>query len=352
VFGPRYLAVLPGDGTRQRDFVGLEQPPLVESIDAGDLEIILRAPQRSGLQAGTPVTYRQVRVGTVLSVGLTSDAGAVEARVHIDGAYTPLIRRNTRFWRVAGAKAEIGLSGLVVDVASLESLLVGGVALATPPLDRAGDIVHTGHRFPLADRPSDAWLQWEPIIAVGSAMLPPGATPPRCLRGRLTWKEGLIFKGTESRQGWLLRTELGLLGPANLLTTDTEDAEGEVVLEVAGEELPLDESPYWSKNGLAAIEVEVNPSNGYRWPRRRMREPDEPEDCLIIFDPNAESTPLDAARLTADDDRWLIDDAVPIDASWHGGCIVSRTDGKLIGVLLVDDDADEAQVAILMSLPD
>jgi hypothetical protein len=34
-----------------------------------------------------------------------------------------------------------------------------------------------------------------------------------------------------------------------------------------------------------------------------------------------------------------------IDPTWHGACVVSRTDGRLIGIVLVADDS--AMIALL-----
>src|SRR5262245_8283439 len=183
--GPRFLAVLPGNqqSTRHapvwRDFVGLSEPPVVETILPGDLEIILQAPQRGSLRTGAPITYRQTRIGAILSVGLAGDSSAVEVRAHIDQPYVPLIRPNTKFWDVGGLSAKVGLTGVSIDIDSAESLLTGGVALATPPPEQAGgDVVRTGHRFVLVDKPEKEWSEWQPTVAIGSSLLPPGVAPP------------------------------------------------------------------------------------------------------------------------------------------------------------------------------
>src|SRR5262249_47313837 len=142
--GPRFLAALPpgeADGAgspRQYHFVGLNEPPIVESIQPGDLEIVLQSAQRGSLHPGAPVSYRQTRIGTVQSVGLSSDGGAVESRVHIQQPFVPLIRPNTRFWDVGGLQAKFGLTGVSIEVDSAEALIAGGVALATPPSPEAG----------------------------------------------------------------------------------------------------------------------------------------------------------------------------------------------------------------------
>ena len=52
--------------------------------------------------------------------------------------------------------------GLSVRAESLESLVRGAVALATP--DRPGEPVAGGRAFELAEEPRDDWLEWEPAI--------------------------------------------------------------------------------------------------------------------------------------------------------------------------------------------
>jgi paraquat-inducible protein B len=79
LIGPRYLAAMPPtngtDRRRQRVFIGLADAPAVESIDVDDLEVTVHTERRGSLRAGGAVLYRQVRIGTILSVGLTSASG-------------------------------------------------------------------------------------------------------------------------------------------------------------------------------------------------------------------------------------------------------------------------------------
>jgi hypothetical protein len=42
---------------------------------------------------------------------------------------------------------------------------------------------------------------------------------------------------------------------------------------------------------------------------------------------------------------WGIDSAISVDETWHGASVLARSDGKLVGVVLVDKDA--AIVALL-----
>jgi hypothetical protein len=340
--GPRYLAMLPGDGSRQRRFVGLAEPPVVESIDAGDLEVLLEAPQRAGLRRGVPVLYRQIPIGHVLSVGLTTDGGAVEARVHIRKAYVQLIRPETRFWAVGGVQVHLGISGVSVEMESLESLLTGGVALATPPT--GSDVVRTGHRFKLAGGPEGDWLEWQPRAVIGSSFLPLGAMMPSPVRAVIGWKAGRWIKSHRSRRGWMLPTDRGLLAPLDLLQTPEDVEAGSVVLEVAGQTLSLSSELAWRNDELGLLAYDLE-SRGPRWSSMLVRPAQEPEDCIAVADPASTPLPLAASRMTVEEKTWSIDAALMIDESWHGASVLARSDGYLIGVLVVEDET--VQVALL-----
>jgi hypothetical protein len=338
LLGSRYVAAQPTreTGRRQREFIGLAEPPVVLSVDPGDLQIILQAGQRGSLRRGVPVNYRQVQIGTVLSVGLASDGSRVEARVNIRKAYRDLIREGTRFWDTGGVRAKLGLGGFSFEMNSLDEVLAGGVGFATPPPEQAGEAVRTGHRFTLHAEPQERWLTWQPVVAVGSALLPSGAALPQPMRATIGWKQGFLVKGSHTRQGWVLQTEEGLIGPADLLVPhEATEEEGGVTLEVAGLTVSLIGEPTWSANGLAQRDLDVA---GQRWRIRHIRTPEAAEDCIIVADPTAAPIPLSASRVTAEDGRWLIDDSLPIDETLHGACVLSRVDGRLVGMVLIESD--------------
>ncbi len=335
IVGPRYLAVSPGEGGPQRQFVGLADPPMVEAIDPGDLEIIIEAPRQAGVRPGGPVSYRQVRIGTVLSVGLTSDGAAVEARVHIQKAYAQLIHPESKFWNGGGLEARVGFRGVTVDVESIEALIGGGIGVATPAVASAP--VRTGHRFPLYDKPEKEWLEWTPLVVIGSPFLPPGAVMPSPLRATLRWEHGTLLTREKSRQGWVLQTTRGLLGPSDLLDPPGKAHEGTAALEVGGQRLSLTEGLSWS-NGVVAVRaarVTDKPWRGSKWRAAR-----EPEDIIIVGDAAGAPVPLAAARLNlGDKPEWTIDSAVSLDENWHGAAAVARGDGALVGMLICHDGA-------------
>jgi len=342
IVGPRYIAVRPGavDAPFRDHFIGLEYAPIVEEIQEGDLEIIVQSVTRGSLQAGGPVNFRGVRVGTVLSVHLASDGSAVEARLHIEKPYVPLVTDRSRFWDSGGLQLDMQLTGITLDVDSLEAAILGGVTFATP--ESAGAPVATGHRFTLYSSPEETWLGWRASLPIGNELLPAGSRIPEMERAALSWETSLL-KIDKTRRGWVLSTERGLLGPADLLKIEEDAASGSSRLSVAGRNVPISTRAMWESQGLALINAPDIGSD--RWPGDRMRSASEPEDCLLMTAGTTNSMPLAAARLSMRDGFWKVDDSMSLDDRWHGACVLSRIDGMLVGMLLVTDGV--GRVALL-----
>ena len=165
IFGPRTITIEPGPigAPRMTTFEGLsEAPPLPDPTD-GSLLLLLRAERRGSLSPGSPVTYRDIRVGQVLAYELAGDATAAELTIAIEPLYAALVRDNTRFFNTSGITADWGLfKGLDVRTDSLESVVTGAIGFATPT--KPGARVDAGHAFDLASSPNSDWLGWNPAI--------------------------------------------------------------------------------------------------------------------------------------------------------------------------------------------
>ena len=166
VFGP-YLDFLPGQGPPGRIFTVLPEPPRTEIAGRDGLGLVLVAKSLGSLSPGAPVYYRQVEVGRVTGYELSPSFGEVFVFINIAERYRPLIRQNTRFWKVSGTRVEGGLfSGLTFSMESLEALLRGGIALATPGAEQMGAQAAAGQHFRLFDDPEKEWLDWNPDIVL------------------------------------------------------------------------------------------------------------------------------------------------------------------------------------------
>jgi paraquat-inducible protein B len=136
VFSGPYIQVLPGSGAPTRQFVGLDEPPVVQ--ERGALHIVLRAANVAAISVGTPVIYRGVQVGAVQNFQFNSAATAVEIHVLIRPQFARLVHSNSRFRTVGGINAHFGLfKGLQLNVPPLKTLVTGGIVFSTPESPKA-----------------------------------------------------------------------------------------------------------------------------------------------------------------------------------------------------------------------
>ncbi|MDQ2696578.1 MAG: MlaD family protein [Pseudomonadota bacterium] len=332
LIGAHYLSVLPGEGELQDTFTGLEEPPLLELLENGGLEVLLTTPVKGNLRAGAPVNYRQVPVGTILSVGLARDASGVEVRIYVEPQYTTLIRDNTRFWKTGGARFSAGITGLSVDVDSVPGLLLGGVNLALPP--DPGRRVEPGQRFRLYEEPGAGWTEWVPALSLADGVAGPAADRPRPLRAVLRWEQKnlLYLTGEKQRQGWVLAVEGGFLGPADLLAPPADALPGSARLSIDQRPVPLAAAADWGEPLLM-----LPYAHGYP-PWSRWREVTTAEDTLIVADPARPARFVGADRYRRRDGYWRVDPPAPFDARWHGAAVVAESDGALLGLLWVGEN--------------
>lgn len=354
IIGARYIALYPGpqDAERRTQFTALAEPPLADEIRGGmGVEIVLEAPTRFGIQAGAGLTYRGVRIGTVISVGLASDATSVEVRVRVREAYAQLVRERSVFWETGGFEFGLSLTGgLDIDLDSLRTALIGGVAMATPV--QSGAAVTTGTRFRLNADVKEEWLEWAPALPLGSELLPPGVALPRLLRATLTWEEGRILRSKSTIAGWLHATAGGLVGPWNMLSVPEDARGGRAVLAVAGRSFDLGDltAPDVQRLGASPMGLIAPELFGDAWsgllqgngasstsaPERRALT--RAEDLILVRDVGRDPLGIDSSRLNLQGDRVIVDQRIAISDDWHGALAMARSDGAVVGVVTVDDD--------------
>lgn len=123
-----YIVMDPGKPGNFHDvFIGLTEPPAVESDDEGT-QYILTADTLGSLDIGSPVYYRQLKVGEVTSYRLSEGGNGVEIRVWLPTPNDRLVQTRSRFWNVSGVDVSVGADGVKAQMASLASLIGGGVA--------------------------------------------------------------------------------------------------------------------------------------------------------------------------------------------------------------------------------
>ena len=122
-----------GDSHEPEDhFKGLETPPAVNHGAPGR-SFTLHADDLGSLDIGSPVYFRYIQVGQVVSYKLDADGKGVSMGIFIDGPNDRFVTRSSRFWNASGVDVSIGANGLKLNTQSLATVVAGGVAFQDPP---------------------------------------------------------------------------------------------------------------------------------------------------------------------------------------------------------------------------
>lgn len=143
-----YIGFQAGTSTvEDSDFIGLEKAPFV----AGRLGHVytLKADDLGSLAVGSPVHYRHLPVGQVVSFELAPDGKSVDIQVFVSTPYDNFVSLGTRFWRVSGIGVTVDSNGLDIRTESLASLLVGGLSFDAPPFVHDTTVAPPDSVFPL-----------------------------------------------------------------------------------------------------------------------------------------------------------------------------------------------------------
>jgi paraquat-inducible protein B len=148
----------------QRNFTGLETPPAVTSDQAGR-QFSLKAESLGSVGVGSPIYYRRLQAGQVISYNLAPDGKGVELKVFVNAPYDKYVTADTRFWNASGLDISIGAGGVDVRSQSLVALLAGGLAFDTPALFSKAEPATPDTVFKLYADQSAAFKQPDTIAA-------------------------------------------------------------------------------------------------------------------------------------------------------------------------------------------
>jgi paraquat-inducible protein B len=115
----------------RRDYTGLETPP-VFAIGVPGREFILKGADMGSLDVGSPIFYRRLQVGQVISYQLDPDGKGVTLHVFVNAPYDRYVKPDTRFWQASGIDVSLDTTGVKVNTESLVAILIGGLAFQTP----------------------------------------------------------------------------------------------------------------------------------------------------------------------------------------------------------------------------
>jgi paraquat-inducible protein B len=148
------------DGAPKRDFVGLEDPPVLQA-DTPGTNVLLHAPRIGSITTGSPMFFRDMAVGEVLGWDIGDMAENVTIHAFVRKPFDQYIHANSHFWNASGLSIKLGGTGVQVQLESLKAVILGGIAFDAPPSTdgTAADApspVKDGHEFPLFASKEDA----------------------------------------------------------------------------------------------------------------------------------------------------------------------------------------------------
>ena len=107
-----YIGMLPAEGKPQREFVGHEDPPILQANVPGHT-FLLKAKRLGSISLGAPVFYRDLNVGEVLGWDIADMAEYVTIRAFVRAPYDGYVRDQSRFWNASGLSIKLAGTPLI-----------------------------------------------------------------------------------------------------------------------------------------------------------------------------------------------------------------------------------------------
>lgn len=130
-----YIAVKPGSKSAKltTEFEGLSEPPPIPS-HAISHHLILTTPAKDSLSVGSPLLFKKMKVGEIISINFKKDSADLNVGVVIYKQFANLISADSYFWNASGLRVTASFKeGIEMQLGSVRTLIEGGICFATPP---------------------------------------------------------------------------------------------------------------------------------------------------------------------------------------------------------------------------
>jgi paraquat-inducible protein B len=142
-----FIVMDPGEpGASEDEFRGLDESPILSSDEEGT-HYILQSETLGSLDVGSPIYYRQIKVGEVTGYKLADSQQHVDVNFFVRAPHDQMVTRRSRFWDVSGFGVSLGAEGVKAKMASVTSLLAGGIEFDNSASFGANTVAEEGHRF-------------------------------------------------------------------------------------------------------------------------------------------------------------------------------------------------------------
>jgi paraquat-inducible protein B len=145
-----YIGVDAGKSQETTDeFAGLEVAPAVAADQKGSV-YTLHGASLGSIDIGSPIFFRRVQVGQVISFSLDKNGEGITMGVFINQPYVQYVGRNSRWWHASGVDVRLDSNGFKLNTQSLAALVVGGIAFESETAGKPGAPAPANTSFTLA----------------------------------------------------------------------------------------------------------------------------------------------------------------------------------------------------------
>lgn len=163
LFEGTYITVLPGPEKADMKDVFKAQTNTSSTDPLDDTSsYTIQTSNVENINPGDALTFRGLKIGTVTKMNLSKDSQTILIQVNIENRFARVIRTNTVFWSKVGVQAKLGLFKSEFKMNSLDSIMNGGIELATP--SPAGPMAKGGHKFLLFPLPPKDYDKWNTAL--------------------------------------------------------------------------------------------------------------------------------------------------------------------------------------------
>ena len=130
VTGP-FIGIEPHDGPTQDHYQGLTAPPAQKETVPGT-HYTLVAPKLGALSSGSPIYFRDLKVGVVEGTHLLPEGHEFSIAAFVNAPFDKLVRDSTRFWNASAVQVSMAGPGPRLQFQSVPALFAGAIDFETP----------------------------------------------------------------------------------------------------------------------------------------------------------------------------------------------------------------------------
>ncbi len=112
----------------KKKFIGLTQP-YRDSMDGTYFH--LKSLDGENVSVGTPIYFKNIKVGQVEYINLALDNKSLDVIVFIDNQYVPYVHENSKFWNQNMVNIDFSKGNLDINIAPLNFILQGGIKFSS-----------------------------------------------------------------------------------------------------------------------------------------------------------------------------------------------------------------------------